>query len=193
VAVDRHGRIYVADTQRNAVSVLSSAGSLLQRWTGPLKAPTAIAVDRSGNVYVGDRTALTEFSPTGRIIKRMQAPVTGLATGDGGSVFLAAHLPSITEINGKGRTAAVYSMGAGAADAVAVGVRGTRYVLDTSAGRLSVMDSSGTLVQALGGRRTRPGGLSSPRALAAGAGGRVFVADTGNNRIVVFAPAPYVR
>jgi DNA-binding beta-propeller fold protein YncE len=189
VAVDGRGRLYVADAQHNAVSVLTPSGQLAARWTGSLQSPTEITVDHTGNVYVGDSARVTEFSPSGQVRQRITAHVTGLATGNRGALFLAAGLPSITELNWNGKTEAVYSINAGVADAIAIGARGTKYVLDSSAGRLSVLDSSGTVVQVLGRRGKRRGLFSSPLALAIGPGGRLFVADTGNNRIDVFAPS----
>jgi DNA-binding beta-propeller fold protein YncE len=181
--------VYVADSGHDAVDVLSFANRSVTRWTGSLRSPTAIAPGRNGLVYVADSTSLYAFSPAGHVVTRIIARVSGLATDGRGSLVLAAHLPSISKTDWNGKAEAVFSIETGAVDAVAVSEYGTIYALDSSASRLYVIGSGGTVIQRLGGRGSGSGQLSSPRALAVGAGGRVYVADTGNNRVDEFAPS----
>ena len=44
VAMDSHGRVYVADSANNRIVVFDSLGSLVTTWTGDLEGPTGICV-----------------------------------------------------------------------------------------------------------------------------------------------------
>lgn len=52
VAVDGQGRIYVAESLNNRVTIFSQGGALLAKLTGPAK-PISVAVDAAGRIYVG--------------------------------------------------------------------------------------------------------------------------------------------
>jgi tripartite motif-containing protein 71 len=55
--------------------------------------------------------------------------------------------------------------------------------------RVAKFDRRGRFIAAAGSRGSRPGEMRSPHALAADAGGNVYVADGGNARIQVFSNA----
>ena len=59
-------------------------------------------------------------------------------------------------------------------------------MLDQRRSRVLVFDRGGKIIRTIGSRGSGPGKLLAPSALAV-AGGRVYVADTGNGRIVRFS------
>jgi phage tail-like protein len=67
------------------------------------------------------------------------------------------------------------------------------FVLDAAQARILRLDPRGPVrtIEAIGGLGSNPAQLRAPRGLGA-ARGRLVVADTGNHRIQVFSPAPYV-
>jgi hypothetical protein len=52
VAVDSHGKVYVAESLNNRITIFSQGGALLAKLTGPAK-PISVAVDTMGRIYVG--------------------------------------------------------------------------------------------------------------------------------------------
>lgn len=103
-AVDRRGAIYVADQGDHRIKKLSYTGKLVGSWgsnaPGPLHftGPTAVAVDRAGNIYVGD-TGIVKLSPSGRLLAHWAspspAPLAGIAATPQGQVYvLSADAPA---------------------------------------------------------------------------------------------------
>jgi len=69
----------------------------------------------------------------------------------------------------------------------AVAVAGERYyVADTDANRIVVLDKSGKVIQTWGQKGNKQGQLREPGGIAVDEQGRVYVSDTGNDRIQVF-------
>jgi DNA-binding beta-propeller fold protein YncE len=60
------------------------------------------------------------------------------------------------------------------------------YIADTNAHRVVVLDQTGRVLQTWGGQGGDPGQFRSPAGIALDEDGRVYVADTKNNRIQVF-------
>jgi hypothetical protein len=79
IAVDTHGRVYVADSGNARVDVLSGSGRYLRSFgdfghgLGQLRYPFAVAVGTDGTVYVSDDRAatFTAFAPSGRVLWRL--------------------------------------------------------------------------------------------------------------------------
>lgn len=209
------GPIYVADTGNNRVlgwsqaAQLASAmpaelvlgqvdftsGSCNQGNPGPddqtLCAPTGVAVDSSGNLWVadsGNNRALRFDDPFG----------TGDATADrvlGQAGFLSADC--------NGPTATVGASVLCGPEGVALGPNGEVYVADTGNSRVlgyGVAPASGaaaTLVLGQADKMTagcNTGGISAstlclPATLATISSGLLFVADTENSRVLRFDPA----
>ena len=103
LAVNGAGDVFVADQQKGQVVEIPNpqttlmlsglAFPVLAAGAG-LKAPSAIATDSSGNVWVADGSNLWEIDmPYGGgtevLTNALQAPVTGLAVDPSGSVFVA--------------------------------------------------------------------------------------------------------
>ena len=181
VAVDAAGNVYVADTGNNRVRKIAPGGTVTTLagdgtaafvdGTGTaarFNAPSGVAVDVAGSVYVADtyNHRVRKVSPSG--------VVTTLA-GNGTGAFL----------DGTGTAAELYYP-----NGVAVDVAGAVYVADKGNNRIRRIDPQG-VVTALAGNGTAAfldgagtgAKLSGPYGVAAGAIGDIYVADHGNHRI----------
>jgi sugar lactone lactonase YvrE len=188
VAVDGNGNIYVADYGNDTIRMITSGGivSTLAGTPGVPGAsdgigaaalffsPSGIAVDRSGNLYVGDsgNEVVRKIAPGGAV-----STLAGTAR-DGDEQYIG------------------YADGTGAAAlfeyayAVAVDAGGNVYVADSS---LIRRITPGGVVTTLAGQPTFAGGcangtgsgaqFSMASGIAVDQNGNVYVADTGNNAI----------
>jgi tripartite motif-containing protein 71 len=175
LAADPTGRLLVSDTVGNRVeSFAPSAGPFLQQWTvaggaaAGFNTPAGIAVDPRGSVYVTD--------PGNARVARMW--------GDG--TFLA-------ELGGPARLGGAQLNAAGSV-ALAAGPDLT-YVADAGHNRVLVYGPDGALRArwgASGGDGSAghdAGQFSDPNAVAVDSAGNVYVADTGNDRVVKLSGA----
>ena len=100
LAADGSGNVYVADSQNKTIRKITSAGvvTTLAGTPGALGtangtgsaarfiAPSGIAVDGSGNVYVADRSTIRKITPAGVVTNLAGTPmVSGSADGNGGA------------------------------------------------------------------------------------------------------------
>jgi len=138
----------------------------------PLLLPSGVAADAVGDLYIADtnRHQVLKVDTGGAITVVAGTGVQGF-TGDGGAAT-QAELDS--------------PMG------VAVGADGTIYISDTHNQRVRVVDASGVIRTMAGTGRAGFGGdggaataalLHAPGAMAVGADGTVYIADTGNQRV----------
>jgi streptogramin lyase len=143
--------------------------------SGQLDQPHGLAVDHQGNVYVSDASAhrVTVFGPDGKPAR---------------------------EIGGFGSAPGQFNEPHG----VAVDAQGNLYVADTWNARIDKFDPSGKFLKSWGegkpdqsgrlltitdgteaGNAAAPLGFYGPRGVAVDKQGNVYIADTGNKRIVV--------
>ena len=184
VAVDGAGNLWVADTGKELIRMISPAGvvTTVAGVAGPagstdgtgtaalFSAPTGIAVDSAGNSYVADTSndTIRKIAPG--------AVVTTLA----GSVGTTG----TTDAEG---TAALFS----GPTAVAVDSAGNVYVADTGNDTIRKVTSDGvvsTLAGMAGTRGSADGAgtaaqFDTPSGVAVDSGGNVYVTDTYNNTI----------
>lgn len=183
VAVDARGSVYVADAgDNNRIRkitpeglVTTFAGGAAEGFidgagaTAAFHTPSALAIDRRGNLYVADtgNNAVRQITPEG--------VVTTLA-GDGGA----------GDRDGPAR-AAQFNAPLG----VAVDVHGNVYVADTYNDRIRQITADGREVRTVAGG-SAPGYqdgpaaaalFDTPCAIAVSLAGEIFVADTENNSL----------
>jgi LSD1 subclass zinc finger protein len=98
VAADGLGQIYALGTFNNAVFKFSPDGRFLTQFggdgdqPGQFRAPSSIAVDNQGRVFVGDFKGVQVFDPGGRYLGliKVRGAASGLAFNDKGELFVAS-------------------------------------------------------------------------------------------------------
>jgi serine/threonine protein kinase, bacterial len=181
IAVDTSGNVYVADAGNNMIRKITAAG-VVTYLAGNTSAgsangngtaasfnfPTGIAVDSSGNVYVGDTT--------NNMIRKITA---------GGDVTTLAGSTAAGSNNATGIAASFNGPRRLAVDSV-----GNVYVPDTGNNMIRKITPAGVVTTFAGstaaGSTNATGAAASfngPYGVAVDSIGNVYVADTGNNMI----------
>ena len=224
VAVSESGEVYVADSLNNRIDVFSQSGAFVRAFGrdvggvgsdlctthcrpgtagaggGQLRAPSAVAVSGSGEVYVSDlgNNRVDEFSPSGGFVRAFGRAVNA---GDGSDVCTTA-----------GSCQAGTASGTGGAlkgpQGVTTGASGDVYVADRLNQRIAEYTASGVFVRAFGksvnagdgsdvcapsstcqagSSGGAAGQLNFPSGVAVSGAGDVYVADQYNGRIDVFS------
>jgi DNA-binding beta-propeller fold protein YncE len=161
-------RLYVADAKARKVAVFDLASFNFLRWIGAVEAPagkptsyfiapTNVAVDPDGLVYVVDSFAdhILVFDPDGEPVRS----VGGIGTGPG----------RFARPRG-----------------VAFDSDGHLYVVDGMTHRVQILTADGKPLMPMGGLGANPGQFNVPAAVAIDSQNRVFITDQVNRRIQVF-------
>ena len=189
VAVDAAGNIYIADTffqriRKVALSgtittvagngsytlLVSSLGDGGPATSATLNFPTGVAVDSSGNIYIGDtfNNRIRKVTVNG-IINTIAGTGSGSYSGDGGPATRA---------------------GLSGPNGITVDAGGNLYIADTGDQRVRAVTASGTITTIAGNGDiggTGDGGpatgatLNGPVAVALGNSGDIFVSDAGTS------------
>jgi tripartite motif-containing protein 71 len=135
---------------------------LIKQWgsegsgNGQFEGPYGIAVDSSGNVYVGDsNNRIQKFDSNGKFITKWGSWGTGNGQFD---------YPGF----------------------IAVDYSNNVYVVDTGNHRIEKFNSNGKFITKWGSKGSGNGQFSWPTGIAVDSSGNVYVTDTGNNRIQKF-------
>lgn len=157
-----------------------------------------IAVDSSGDVWIADilNNRIEEFSPTGAYMSQIDGqPANGIAFDSSGDLVVADSVSHSIDVmtttgsivqsisNGTGDGAFNYPWG------VALDSSGNIYLTDADGCDVLEYSGTGVWLQTVGTCGSGAGQLAGPEYLAVDSSGRVDVGDTGNERIVQFAPS----
>jgi serine/threonine protein kinase/class 3 adenylate cyclase/sugar lactone lactonase YvrE len=204
VAVDRKGNVYVADTGRGRVVELSHAGHPFAQ-LGPklVGAPQSLATDRQGDLYVLDAThdRVRRFSPTGKLLATWGSVGTGaggfvapqgIAVDNAGYVYVTDEgTGTIQKFAPQGTFISIWTVAApnvtNGIGSIGVDRRGDVYVAVSTESTILKLSSVGRTIKQWGGIGTGPGQFTGLMSLAVSAGGDVFVADNGNQRVQEFS------
>jgi sugar lactone lactonase YvrE len=174
-----------SDSKLNPILEFNESGDLVRRFgEGMFNVPHGIHVDRDGNVWVTDVQG-----PDGRDASRNGKGHTVYKFSSDGKVLLTLGTPGVA---GDGTGARLN----GPSD-VATGPTGDIFVADghseesrdgapPAIARIVKFTKDGTYIKSWGRAGSKPGEFSSPHGLAFDSRGRLFVADTGNNRLQIF-------
>ncbi|HEU0124017.1 MAG TPA: hypothetical protein VFQ91_26025 [Bryobacteraceae bacterium] len=187
VAADPRGGVYYAATAAiyrvdltNKVTLAAGATGALAAWTGDggaadsarLQAPSAVAYDRNGNLYIADEQAhrVRMVSPAG-IITTIAGTGTAAYAGDGGAANKASlHTPRGLAFDGNGF--------------LYIADSGNHAVRKISPDGLITTAAGNGFAGALGdGGPARAARLHSPSGVAVDPRGDVYIADTANHRV----------
>jgi DNA-binding beta-propeller fold protein YncE len=169
IAIDDAGFIYVLDTGNTRIQKFDPSGAYITQWgsygdcaiscsDGQVKAPTGIAVDDSGHVFVADtgNNRIEEFSASdGTFIRKWGS------YGQGNGQF---SLPKGIAIDGSGNV----------------------WVADSGNNRIQQFDSTGGYLTRWGAAGSQDGNLAAPSDLDIDADGALWVVDKGHTRIQRF-------
>ncbi|MCW3000320.1 MAG: hypothetical protein JWN65_3869 [Solirubrobacterales bacterium] len=167
IATDAAGLVYVTNTGNDRIDVFDNGGTLLRsmgrsgRSSGQFDTPSGVAADASGIRAVADSVngRVQFLGPDGAVVSIMGSPNPGPTI-----------LPDPV--------------------ATAFDAAGNVYVLDQRRARIVVFSrQTGLPFRTIASEGTGAGKLLAPSALAITAGGTIFVADTGNQRVARFTTA----
>ncbi len=203
------GYVYVADMSNNRIQKFTNTGTWLANWTPAgsdnLNAPYGLCCDSSGNVYVADsgNIRIQKFDSNGNLLTRWSTTSYpyDVAADASGNIYVAdLGNTSIDKFTSTGTFITSWGSGPGTnpgqfngPKGVAVDSSGNVYVADAGNNRIQKFTNTGTFLSMWG----RNGGDGSsgngngefwnPYTLVVTPWQYVYVADSGNNRIQVFA------
>ena len=200
------GRVFLADSSRNFISVLNEAGEFIAEWQPPggFERPAGMAVDLNGNLYVADALAgqIVVFNAEGQFQRRIgsqlsengrfERPVS-VATGPAGEILVvdamsfhvevqSAAGQSLGRIGRLGDSAGFFARPKG----VAVSKGGLVYISDSAFDNIQVFDMTGNLLLYFGSAGSSVGTFNLPAGLFLDNNDRLYVADPYNQRVQVF-------
>jgi len=205
LAVDGHDQLYITDAQLGAILVYNPNGKFF-RYIGNRKGerlferPAGIAVDQaSGHIYVADppRNVVVMLDADGNILAKIGTGASGSGSGEfaaptdvvvrGEELFvLDAQNFRIQVFDLAGRfRASIHPESMGPSVAFSVDSRGRIY-LDGPLDTVQVFQRDGRLLHRFGFTGTGYGQFRMPSAIWIDSSDRVYVADTGNNRVQSF-------
>jgi len=205
LAVDGHDQLYITDAQLGAILVYLPNGKFL-RYIGNRKGerlferPAGIAVDRaSGHIYVIDRprNIVVMLDADGNILAKIGTGASGSDSGEFAAptdvvvrdqelfVLDAQNFRiQVLDLAGHFR-ASIYPESMGPAVALSVDSRGRIY-LDGPLNTVQVFQRDGRLLYRFGDTGTGYGQFIMPSSIWIDSSDRIYVADTGNNRVQSF-------
>jgi uncharacterized protein YjiK len=216
IAIDDAGSIYVLDTGNTRIQKFDASGAYVTQWgsygdcaiscsDGQVKAPTGIAVDDSGHVFVADtgNNRIEEFSASdGTFIRKwgsygqgdgqFSLP-KGIAIDGSGNVWVAdSGNNRIQGFDPVGGHIATWGS-AGSTDGKLAAPSdldfdsdGAIWVVDKGHTRIQRFTNTGGFLSKLGSAGLDSGQFASPTGIAIDSAGHVLVADTNNHRVQMF-------
>ena len=206
----RDGRLAVADTHYHRVVYFHPDGKVagmqgkLGREPGEFIYPVAIAEDPAGNLYVceyGGNDRIQKFSPEGRFIKSFGKPGTGPGEFQrpSGIVYRDKVLYVVDAFNNRiqrfsdegeylGFFGDTQALNLEYPYDIASSPNGDFYVVEYTGGRVSRLTREGQLVRRYGRTGANEGELQTPWGVSVSPQGTVWVADTGNRRLMGWKP-----
>jgi tripartite motif-containing protein 71 len=166
IAVDPSNNVYLADKNGDDILKFDANGKFLMKWgtkgnaDGQFDRPHGIAFDEAGNVYVTDmgNFRIQKFDSNGKYISKIQSSY-GTRNGQFSNTTPGIGIDSNENV----------------------------YVIDKLYPRVLKFDANGELITTWGSKGTGDGQFKRPEDIVVDDSGNVFVSDTRNSRIQVFA------
>ncbi len=173
--------------------------------------PSAIAVDRLGNIYVGDtadqahsRHRVLKYAPSGQLLAAWGGATVGgpgqflypygIAVDGQGYVYVADRVSGVQKLDPAGQPVPGWPARAEALNEVqfpiglATDGQENLYVTDVWGHTVSKFSATGEPLAIWGAQGSGPAQFRAPGGVAVDARGNIYVADVGNHRIQKFSP-----
>lgn len=210
VAVASDGSLWVADRGTSLIDHFSQNGKFLGSpgsGNGQLDKPQGLAFDSAGDVWVADQVnnRAEEFSAAGSYLAQISVAtpwaiavdpagnlwVSSPSYADGNAVWELRPGSASNPVEYYGSVQASYGAFSNTAG-IALDAQGRIYVAQPDYSFVTVLNSDGSFHTEFGLRQDPSGAsenLSFPYGIAVTGNGTVYVADSGNGRIVEYSPA----
>ena len=90
--VDSTGNTYIISSSKTTIQVIPASGAAAYEIGGPFNSPVGMALDKAGNLYVAERTALYKVVPATGITTLVPditlTSATSIAAGDDGNLYI---------------------------------------------------------------------------------------------------------
>jgi len=193
------GEVPAPDLEPEEAPAIATKGAADVSPWGKMREPRDAAVDRKGRVWIADfgHSRLRLFDPAGGFLggwggkgdgQHGFRELCGVAT-HGDDVYVADTWNGRVEKFGQDGTWKAVAKELYGPRGVAVGSDGRVWVADTGNSRLMLYDENLAGGRPLGKKGTGAGELDNPIGIAIAPSGKVYVADVGNRRIQVLDPA----
>jgi tripartite motif-containing protein 71 len=203
---DARGNIYVTDSGRNRVAILSPQGKLLASWSthitesgaGNEDTPSTLGITPHGYILVADTPSyapsrLEEFTASGKFLSVCCDNATALGVGFGGIGYIAYSDPNrIERIAASGKVTATWHTlsppNSSSPRFVAGDAQGNVYVDFLLDNEVQKLGPTGKTL-AVWRLKKAPGFTGGPAGIAVDAHGNVYVANDELSSITKFAPS----
>jgi len=208
IAVDKDGRIFVADSFRRQILIFDRQEHVAGAWSGnaqiPLSLPVGLALDSQSRLYVSDSFAaqIVLFNPDGQPVLAFGQDVlkrpAGLALDERRTrlyvsdtklneifVFEVATLKLLKRFGGPSTSGNPEPGRFSAPSNLALDRRGRLYVTDTFNCRIQIFDPEGKFLRMFGTQGDRPGDFVRPKGIALDSEEHIYVIDAAFNNLQV--------
>ncbi|HLD83394.1 MAG TPA: 6-bladed beta-propeller [archaeon] len=213
VGVDSSGNVYTIDTTNERVQKFASTDggvtyTFVTKWgghgsvDGQFNAPSDIAVDSSGNVYVADtgNNRIQKFDSSGHYMTQWGSPGSGdgefvvpnkIAVDSSGNVVYVADIFSdriqkFASTDGGVTYTFVTKWELSHANGIAVDLDGNVYVSNSRESNIQKFDSTGNFITEWGGLGSGDGQFDLPVGVVVDSATNIYVVDKNNYRIQKF-------
>ncbi len=197
-------KVIVADTGNNRAVVYNSTGEFLFQFgsmgtsQGQFQFISGVAADSFGFIYLSDRDnkRVQVFSPNGIFMKELGvgSRAYDVSVDPGGNVYaLLSDVGKVMKFSPEGRKISEISCKVNSRDEIAkagrieVDSKGDIFLIQQEEQRIVKIDQAGHILITFGSEGNARGQFLAIAGLAADEGNRVYIADSGNKRIQVFA------
>jgi len=197
ITVASDGSVLVSDSGNHRVQRFSAEGAFLGEWggegtlDGQFVQLEGIAAGPDSLIAVCDSgtSSFSLYTVTGAFMGRFPSVLARGAAFDQASDIYTAGCRSggITKTGRSGQHVATLGPDLCITD-LALDSAGNIYILDYDLDRLEILDYAGNIISSIGSSGNGPGEFDRPGGISVSPEGWVYVADTANNRIQVFAP-----
>ena len=188
LAFDASGNLYVTDLTSGSIQKFNSSGTQTGTLGSSLVNPYGIAFDASTNAYVisnGKIIKITSGGVQSTLIPSGLSTPRGIAVDASGNIYVANNGSSVIQkYNSSGLLLASITTPAGLYDVTLDG-SGNVYALSNTLGTISIYNPAGTLQSTLT-PNVAGLALSGANGITIDASGNLYIADSGNNRILQY-------